>query len=260
MRSASSAPRSASTAPRPRCESAPRRSRSLEQQRGEQLLRVTVDVGQRDGRPRVGRVGVREPKARRRALARFPALHEVPGPGAAAVGALDARDEARHDRLDRRQDHLAVAARLGQRVADQVQDQLLVGLAGGVDAHVGERGGRQQPAEQVERLAWTARARAASDSPSTRGYDESTHARTRGSSSGVGVEQRVHRGVVLGPELGVAVVAIAAAGHRRVVGDVAGGLLEVGAEARALEDLRQHVRDPLAGDVGAAELGDRSSP
>ena len=51
-------------------------------------------------------------------------------------------------------------------------------------------------------------------------------------------------------------VAVAAAGHRRVVGDVAGALLEVGAEPRALEDLGEDVARPLAGDVGAAELGD----
>ena len=55
----------------------------------------------------------------------------------------------------------------------------------------------------------------------------------------------------------VAVVAVAAAGHRRVVGDVARRLLEVGAHPRPLEDLREDVRDPLAGDVRAAELRDR---
>src|SRR6185437_8007418 len=37
----------------------------------------------------------------------------------------------------------------------------------------------------------------------------------------------------------------------------AGGLLEVGGETRALENLRQEVRRPLARDVRAAELRDR---
>ena len=51
-------------------------------------------------------------------------------------------------------------------------------------------------------------------------------------------------------------VAVAPAGHRLVVGDVARGLLEVGAQPRPLEHLGQDVGDPLAGDVRAAELGD----
>ena len=82
------------------------------------------------------------------ALARL----EVGDPLAAAVGALDARDEARHHRLDGLEDPAAVLARLGQRVGEQVQDQLLVGLAGGVDAHVRQRRRGQQAAQQVERL------------------------------------------------------------------------------------------------------------
>src|SRR5687767_15999566 len=52
-------------------------------------------------------------------------------------------------------------------------------------------------------------------------------------------------------------VAVAAARYRRVVGDVARGLLEVGREPRPLEDLREDVRDPLARDVRAAELRHR---
>src|SRR5688500_11350122 len=52
----------------------------------------------------------------------------------------------------------------------------------------------------------------------------------------------------------MAPVAVAAARYRRVVGDVARGLLEVGREPRPLEDLREDVRDPLARDVRAAEL------
>ena len=140
---------------------------------------------------------------------------------------------------------------------DQVQDQLLVGLTGGVDAHVRERGGGQQPAEEVERLrphrprpcgrrlAVHARERV---------VDPRAHARQRG---GVGREEGIHRALVVGAQLGVAVVAIAAARHRRVVGDVARRLLEVGGGPRPLQHLGQHVRDPLAGDVRAAELRHR---
>ena len=78
---------------------------------------------------------------------------------------------------------------------------------------------------------------------------------------GVGVEQPVHVADVAGAErrpehLGVAVVAVAAA-DARVVGDVAGRLLEVGHEPAPLEHLGEQVRCLLAGQVHAAELGDR---
>src|SRR5205823_14383917 len=80
---------------------------------------------------------------------------------------------------------------------------------------------------------------------------------------GIGVdhEDPVHRLLVRGAQLRVAVVAEAPgrAGHWRVVGDVARGLLEVRAEPRALQDLRQDVRGPLAGDVRAAELDRKST-
>ena len=118
-----------------------------------------------------------------------------------------------------------------------------------------------RPRSRSSALAPTARARAAGGSPSVRGKLASTHARTRGSAARVGAEQRVHRRLVLRAELGGAVVAVpAAAGHRRVVGDVARGLLEVGRRPRALQHLGQHVRDPLARDVGAAELRHRVVP
>ena len=73
-------------------------------------------------------------------------------------------------------------------------------------------------------------------------------------------EDLVHRGAELGAEVVVAVVAVAAAGivgERLVVGDIAGGLLQVGGEAPSLQNLGEDVGDPLAGDVGAADLGDR---
>jgi hypothetical protein len=55
----------------------------------------------------------------------------------------------------------------------------------------------------------------------------------------------------------MAPVAVAeAVAHGGVVGHVARGLLEVGGKPAALEDLRHDVRDPLARDVRAPELGD----
>ena len=60
-----------------------------------------------------------------------------------------------------------------------------------------------------------------------------------------------------GPSRSSRVEAVAAAGQRLVVGDVAGRLLEVGGEAAALQELGEDVGDPLAGDVGTPDLGDR---
>ena len=74
---------------------------------------------------------------------------------------------------------------------------------------------------------------------------------------GVELEDALHRGRVGLAEAFVPVVAEAAAGEPAVVGDVAGRLLEVGREPAALEDLREDVRGPLAGEVRATELGDR---
>ena len=199
-----------------------------------------------------------EPEPARPALAPPAALLEVGDPLAAAVGALHAGDEARHHGLQLGEDHVGVVARLGQRRRVQAQQQLLVGLAAGEDAHVRQRGGRQQPAQQVERLGLDRAPVRRLGLVGARGKRSSAHAITRGSASRIGVEQEVHRPLVLGAELGVAPVAVAEAlGHRRVVGDVARRLLEVGGEPAALEQLRHHVRDPLAGDVRAAELRHR---
>jgi hypothetical protein len=76
----------------------------------------------------------------------------------------------------------------------------------------------------------------------------------------VGVEQEIHSRLVLRSERRLAPVAVAGPGHGRVVGDVARGLLQIGGQAAALEELGHHVRDPLAGDVGAAELAHRIVP
>src|SRR4051794_19276742 len=238
-------------------------ARRLEQERSEQRVLVAVDVEQahgRAGRPVVGlRVPV-EPEPRDPALGRALARLEVGDPLAAPVRPIDARDEARDHRLDRVEHHAPVRARLGQRVREQVQDELLVRLARRVDAHVRERRGGQQAAQEVERLGL--------DGAPVRGARLAVRRRElrvgpRGDprqAVGVDGEEFVHRARVRRPERGVAVVAVAAvaaAGHRRVVCDVARGLLEVGGKAGALEDLRQYVRDPLARDVHAAELRDR---
>ena len=77
----------------------------------------------------------------------------------------------------------------------------------------------------------------------------------------VGVEQAVHVADVAGAEPAgehgrVAVEAVAAA-EPGVVGDVAGALLEVAHQPAPLEHLGEDVRRLLAGQVDAAELGDR---
>ena len=227
----------------------------LEQAGGEQVLLGAVDVDQLDRRRVVGAAAV-EPEPPDPALGRLAAALQVGDPLAAAVGALHPGDEARHHLLQLGEDHRAELARLGQRRGHQPQEQLLVGLAGGEDADVAQGRGGQQPAQQVERLGadrappgrlGLLAARPALGRP---GLDRLKAAR-------VDREQLVHRGAELGAELVVAVVAVAAAGHRLVVGDVAGRLLEVGGEAAALQDLGEDVGDPLAGDVGAADLGDR---
>jgi hypothetical protein len=69
----------------------------LEEQRGEQRLLVAVDVQQPHGRPSPDAAGP-GPGARPSGRPRRPAGAQVLDPRAAAVGALDARDEARHDR------------------------------------------------------------------------------------------------------------------------------------------------------------------
>jgi hypothetical protein len=65
----------------------------------------------------------------------------------------------------------------------------------------------------------------------------------------------VRLGVGPGHDVRVAVVAVAAPGLV-VVGDVAGGLLEVGGQPTPLDALGQQVRHVLEGHVGAPELGD----
>ncbi len=124
----------------------------LEQAGGEQVLFGAVDMDQLDRGGILTAAATVEAEAGDPALGLGAALLKVGDPLAAAVGAIDPGDEARHHLLQLRQDHAAVLARLRQRRGHQPQDQLLVGLAGGVDADVAERRRRQQAAQQVQRL------------------------------------------------------------------------------------------------------------
>ncbi len=145
-------------------------------------------------------------------------------------------------------------------MGQQVQDELLVGLAAREDPHVAQGCGGEQAAQQVQglrgdrpavgRAGLAVRRRIGTVGP----RDDARQAVR------VDPEDLVHRGLVGGAELLVAVVAVPRFGlggvHRGVVGDVARGLLEVGPQPRALQDLREDVGGPLAGDVRAPELGD----
>ena len=117
-----------------------------------------------------------------------------------------------------------------------------------------------RPRSRSSALARIERRQAPSGSPSPRGQRSAAQASTCSQRARVDREQLVHRRPELRAQLCVAVVAVAApgvAGERLVVGDVAGRLLQVGGEAAALQDLGEDVGYPLAGDVGAADLGDR---
>ena len=115
-----------------------------------------------------------------------------------------------------------------------------------------------RPRSRSSALARIERCQAPSGSPSPRGQRSAAQASTCGQRARVDREQLVHRRA----ELAVPAPRRGRSGSRRrgqrlVVGDVAGRLLEVGGEAAALQQLGEDVGDPLAGDVGAADLGDR---
>ena len=202
-------------------------------------------------------VGDVEAEARRRRVRRLAARAQELDPAAAAVLPGHPRDEARDDLLQLLEQHLAVRPRLGERMREQVQHELLVRLPARVDADVREGCGGQKPAHEVERLRADgarvrrrrlafARRKPLAD-PGRRGRELAA----------VRLEQVVERDLVRRAEARVAVIAEAVAVELRVVGDVAGRLLEVRGEPGTLEDLRQQVRRPLARDVRAAELRDR---
>src|SRR4051794_11682722 len=100
----------------------------LEEQRGQQRILVPVDVKERHRRPAVPFVAglTIEPQPRDPRTRGLLAALQVLDPLAAAVRPVDARDEARHDRLHRAQHHPPAVARLGKRMREQVEDQLLV--------------------------------------------------------------------------------------------------------------------------------------
>ena len=140
------------------------------------------------------------------------------------------------------------------------QEEHLVGLSRPVDAHVGQRRGRQEAAEGVERLG-----------PDRLAVDEVGVTRLPGMPDGqpglgrlqqlaVGVEHPVHVAHVPGAErrveqTRVPVVAVVTGGEALVVGDVAGRLLEVGHQPAPLENLGQQVRRLFASQVDPAQLG-----
>ena len=146
-------------------------------------------------------------------------------------------------------------------LAREPEQQRFERLAGAVDSEVGLRRRGQQAAQRIERL----------------GAD-------RGPVDGVGIGRvlRIARGEVLLHRPDPFRVALERAVHRARVSipqraawdlgrdvippaavqpvgvrHVARGLLEVGHQASPLEQLGQHVRDVLAGDVRAAQLRDR---
>lgn len=159
-------------------------------------------------------------------------------------------------------DQLGVAAHLGQGVAGHAQQQVLVALSGAVQADVRQRGGRQQPPQAVEgtrphRLA----VGEVPDRPVVREGPRHVRLQKR-QELGVGVEHPVHVADVAGAELrvehlGVAPVPVVTGLEAGVERDIARRLLEIAHQASPLEDLGEHVRGLLAGEVDPAELGDR---
>ena len=86
----------------------------LVKRRCQQVVLGAVDVDELD---RGGAIAVAaiEPEPGDRPLGRLAALAQVRDPVAAALGALDPRDEARDDALELGEQHVAVLARFGQR-------------------------------------------------------------------------------------------------------------------------------------------------
>jgi len=146
-------------------------------------------------------------------------------------------------------------------VGAEAQQQRLKGLPGAVDPEVASGCRGQQAAHGVERLG--------ADGPLVGGRlvvrrpgMESLEVRLRAADEpGVGLERVVEHFAIAPPVGGVADLGrgdvLPAAVRALGVGHVAGRLFQVRHQAAALEDLGQDVGDALAGDVGAAELGDR---
>ncbi len=188
-------------------------------------------------------------------------LAEVLAPGRTPIGQVDPLEEGRDDLAQLGQHEPGVVTGLGQRMGPHAQQQGLVALAAAVDAHVGQRGCRQDAPHGVERLGLDG---LPVDEVGVGRVlrrlvpEELLHLRRQ---AGVGVEQAVEIADVPGAQrpghdFGIPVVAVAPA-QAGVVGDVAGRLLQVGHEPAPLEHLGEHVGCLLAGEVDASELGDR---
>ena len=119
--------------------------------RGEHLvLAVGIPVEQRDVGRGLGFVGRED--ARDEVGGVVAGLREVRRPRLAPVGAVDAHEERRDDLAELLEHQLGVQAGFGQRVGAHAEQQRFVGLAGAVDADVGDRGGGQDAAHRVARL------------------------------------------------------------------------------------------------------------
>ena len=151
-------------------------------------------------------------------------------------------------------------ADLGQRVRAHAEQQLLVPLARPVDPDVGHGRRGQEAAEGIEGLGPDGHAvdrLGVAVGPREARGEELAHARQPGR---IGLEGPVQRGhIALAQRAGQLVgdvIAPPALGPI-VVGDVAGGLLEVGHEPAPLQHLGQEIGRALAREVHSAELGDR---
>ncbi len=201
-------------------------------------------------------------KTRRECVHLVPAGGEVTAPLPSPVGPVEAREERRDHLAELGVDELGVGADLRQGVAPHPQQQVLVGLAGAVHADVRERRRREQAPQGVEcpgphRLA----VGEVGDGAVVRVRPRQVRLHER-QELGVGVEHPVHVADVAGAEsrvehLGVPPVAVVTGRKAGVERDEARRLLEVAHQAPPLEDLGKHVGGLLAGEVDAAELGDR---
>ena len=222
------------------------------------VLGLRIEVDQRDRRGAVGRlVGEQRLDQLGRALA---SRGEVGRPPPAALGDVDAAQEAGDHLAQLVQHELAVLPGLRQRMGPQSEEERFEGLTAAVDADVGQRGRRQDAAHGVERLGSR---RLAEHEVAVVGVtgDRGPHVVGDGAEhEAVGVEQPVHVAHVAGPEAagqhgGISEVAVPPA-EPDVVGDVARALLEVAHQPTPLEHLGEDVGRLLAGQVDAAELGD----